>query len=81
MVVRIRLSRGGMKKTPRYRVVVADERMPRNGRFIEWIGRYDPSESPALIEIDAERAKDWLSKGAIPSATVKSLFEKIGIKG
>ena len=70
-----------MKKTPRYRVVVADERMPRNGRFIEWIGRYDPSESPALIEIDAERAKDWLSKGAIPSATVKSLFEKIGIKG
>ena len=81
MVVRIRLARGGMKKTPRYRVVVADERMPRNGRFIEWIGRYDPSESPALIEIDAERAKDWLSKGAIPSATVKSLFEKIGIKG
>jgi len=80
-VVRIRLSRGGMKKTPRYRVVVADERMPRNGRFIEWIGRYDPSESPAFIEIDAERAKDWLSKGAIPSATVKSLFEKIGIEG
>ncbi len=81
MVVRIRLSRGGMKKTPRYRVVVADERMPRNGRFIEWIGRYDPSESPALIEIDTERAKDWLSKGAIPSATVKSLFEKIGLEG
>ena len=70
-----------MKKTPRYRVVVADERMPRNGRFIEWIGRYDPSESPALIEIDAERAKDWLSKGAIPSTTVKSLFEKIGLEG
>ena len=77
--VKIRLARGGMKKTPRYRVVVQDERMPRDGRFIEWIGRYDPSQDPALFEIDAEKVKAWLDKGAIPSRTVKNLLDKAGI--
>lgn len=79
MAVKIRLARAGMKKTPRYRVVIQDERMPRDGRFIEKIGRYDPSQDPALIEIDQEKAKAWLSKGATPTQTVRNLFEKVGI--
>jgi len=68
-----------MKKAPRYRVVVQDERMPRDGRFIEWIGRYDPSQEPPLVEIDAERAKAWLEKGAVPTQTVRSLLVRAGI--
>ena len=79
MAVKIRLARAGMKKAPRYRVVIQDERMPRDGRFIEKIGRYDPSLEPALIEIDQEKAKAWLSKGATPTQTVRNLFEKVGI--
>ncbi|MDA1001077.1 MAG: 30S ribosomal protein S16 [bacterium] len=81
MAVKIRLARGGMKKAARYRVVVQDERMPRDGRFIDQIGRYDPSQDPALIEIDAEKAKEWMGKGAKPSYTVRSLFAKVGIEG
>ncbi|MEE9275894.1 MAG: 30S ribosomal protein S16 [bacterium] len=80
MAVKIRLARGGMKKAPRYRVVVQDERMPRDGRFIERIGRYDPSQDPALMEIDAERAKHWLGKGAIPTTTVRNILDKLGIE-
>jgi len=79
LAVKIRLARAGMKKAPRYRVVIQDERMPRDGRFIERIGRYDPSREPALIEIDQEKAKEWLSKGATPTQTVRNLFEKVGI--
>ena len=79
MAVKIRLARAGMKKAPRYRVVIQDERMPRDGRFIEKIGRYDPSLDPALIEIDQAKAKAWLSKGATPTQTVRNLFEKVGI--
>lgn len=79
MAVKIRLARAGMKKAPRYRLVVQDERMPRDGRFIEKIGRYDPSLEPPFVEIDQERAKAWLSKGATPTQTVRNLFEKAGI--
>lgn len=76
MSVKIRLARGGMKKAPRYRVVVQDEHMPRDGRFIESIGRYDPSQDPAFIGIDLERANIWMDKGAIPTRTVKNLLDQ-----
>ena len=79
MAVKIRLRRMGAKKAPFYRVVVADSRYPRNGRFIEGIGYYDPMKEPAVISIDGEKAKDWIAKGAQPTETVKSLFEKNGI--
>ena len=78
-MVKIRLKRMGMKKAPCYRVVVADERMPRDGRFIEEIGFYNPMTSPAEIKIDAERAKVWLKNGAQPSDTVRALLKKSGI--
>ncbi len=78
MAVRIRLSRGGAKKKPFYRVVVADSRMPRDGRFIEAIGRYDPRQEPSLIEIDKEKAIKWLARGAQPSNTVKKLLSISG---
>ncbi len=80
MAVKIRLARGGKKKAPHYRVVIQDGRMPRDGRFIERIGRYDPRQSPALVEIDSERAKFWLDRGAIPTQTVRNLLEKLGIE-
>lgn len=80
MAVKIRLARGGMKKAPRYNVVVQDERMARDGRFIEKIGRYDPTQSPSFVEIEAEKALEWLKKGAKPTQTVQNLFEKAGIK-
>ena len=80
MAVKIRLARGGMKKAPRYNVVVQDERMPRDGRFIEKIVRYDPTSSPSFVEIEAEKAVAWLKKGAIPTRTVKNLLDKAGIK-
>ena len=76
MPVRIRLKRMGAKKKPFYRIVVADSRSPRDGRFIEEIGYYNPTTDPTTIEIDTEKAKDWLSKGAQPSDTVKALFAK-----
>ena len=78
-MVKIRLKRMGMKKAPSYRVVVADERMPRDGRFIEEIGYYNPMTNPATVSIDADKAKDWMFKGAQPTDTVKSLFKKNGI--
>ena len=78
-MVKIRLKRMGMKKAPSYRVVVADERMPRDGRFIEEIGYYNPMTNPAEVKIDADKAKDWMVKGAQPTETVKSLFKKNGI--
>ncbi len=76
MPVRIRLKRMGAKKKPFYRIVVADSRAPRDGRFIEEIGYYNPTTDPTTINIDTEKAKSWLSKGAQPSDTVKALFAK-----
>lgn len=78
-MVKIRLKRMGMKKKPFYRVVVADERAPRDGRFIEEIGYYDPMTENATIKIDAELAKKWLNNGAQPTDTVKVLLKKSGI--
>ena len=79
MAVKIRLRRMGAKKSPFYRVVVADSRYPRDGRFIEEIGTYDPMKEPAEIKIDAEKAKTWLKNGAQPTDTVKYLLKKSGI--
>jgi len=79
MATRIRLRRMGAKKRPFYRVVVADQRAPRDGRFIENIGKYHPLEEPSLIEIDEERALHWLRVGAQPSSQVRNLMVKIGI--
>src|SRR5918996_2142607 len=75
MAVRIRLTRVGSKKNPIYRVVVADSRSPRDGRFIEIIGRYNPQTDPSTIELDEEKVKDWLGKGAQPSAAVAKLIK------
>ncbi|MBQ8193309.1 MAG: 30S ribosomal protein S16 [Bacilli bacterium] len=79
MAVKIRLKRMGAKKAPFYRVVVADSRSPRDGRFIETIGTYNPLTTPAEIKIDEEAAQKWLNNGAIPTDTVRSLFSKAGI--
>ena len=79
MAVKIRLKRMGAKKAPFYRVVVADSRSPRDGRFIETIGTYNPLTTPAEIKIDEEAAQKWLNNGAIPTDTVKNLFSKAGI--
>jgi small subunit ribosomal protein S16 len=79
MSVRIRLTRTGKKKEPHYRVVVADQRSPRDGKFIEIIGKYHPLEDPSVIEIDEGRALEWLRKGAQPSDAVTSLLRKVGI--
>ncbi len=79
MAVKIRLKRIGAKKSPYYRVVVADSRFPRNGRFIEEIGTYNPLTDPATVKIDAEKAQKWLSCGAQPTDTVKALLTKSGI--
>ena len=79
MAVRIRLRRMGAKKKPFYRVVVADNRSPRDGRFIEEIGYYNPLTEPAEINIDADKAKDWITRGAQPSDTVKALLKKSNI--
>ena len=78
-MVKIRLKRIGAKKAPIYRVVVADSRYPRNGRFIEEIGSYNPLTEPAQINIDSEKAKAWIVKGAQPTETVKALLKKSGI--
>ena len=78
-MVKIRLRRMGAKKAPFYRIVVADGRFPRDGRFIEEIGYYNPMTNPAEIKVDADKAKDWLKKGAQPTDTVKSLLKKSGI--
>lgn len=79
MSVKIRLKRMGMKKNPFYRVVVADVRSPRDGRFIEEIGYYNPMIAPADIKVDGERAKYWLGVGAQPTDTVKVLLKKTGV--
>lgn len=79
MAVRIRLTRLGKKKQPAYRVVVADGRAPRDGRYIEQIGRYDPRQEPSVVEIDKERAAYWLSKGAQASDPVRRLLEVAGV--
>ncbi len=79
MAVRIRLTRLGKKKQPAYRVVVADGRAPRDGRYIEQIGRYDPRHEPSVIEIDQERASYWLGRGAQPSDPVRRLLEVAGV--
>ena len=78
MAVKIRLTRMGKKKQPTYRVVVVDSRKPRDGAFIEQIGRYDPRQEPSLIEIDNDRALDWLMKGAQPTETAQKLLEISG---
>ncbi|MFC0296342.1 30S ribosomal protein S16 [Geobacillus jurassicus] len=79
MAVKIRLKRMGTKKKPFYRIVVADSRSPRDGRFIETIGTYDPVADPAQVKIDEELALKWLQNGAKPSDTVRSLLSKQGI--
>lgn len=79
MAVKIRLRRMGAKKAPFYRIVVADSRYPRDGRFIEKIGYYDPMKNPAEVKIDAEKVKKWISNGAQPTDTVKSLLKKNNI--
>jgi small subunit ribosomal protein S16 len=79
MAVKIRLKRMGAKKSPFYRVVVADSRAPRDGKFIEEIGYYNPITQPAEVKIDAEKAKKWLGTGAQPTDTVKALLKKSGI--
>jgi len=79
VAVRIRLRRMGAKKAPFYRLVVADSRSPRDGKFIEEIGYYNPIRDPIEIKIDEAKAKKWLEDGARPSDTVKSLFKKVGI--
>ncbi len=79
MSVKIRLSRVGRKKKPIYRIVVADSRSPRDGKVIENIGRYAPQEDPSLIEVDEAKARDWLAKGAQPTATVAKLLAVKGI--
>ena len=79
MAVKIRLRRMGAKKAPFYRVVVADSRYPRDGRFIEEIGTYDPMKDPAEVKVDAEAVKKWIGNGAQPTDTVKALLKKEGI--
>ena len=79
MAVKIRLRRMGAKKAPFYRIVVADSRYPRDGRFIEEIGYYNPLEEPAVIKVDAEKAQKWMQNGAQPTDTVRSLFKKAGV--
>lgn len=79
MAVKIRLKRMGAKKAPFYRLVVADSRSPRDGRFIEEIGYYNPVKSPVEVKIDEEKALQWMLKGAKPSDTVRNLFSKAGL--
>ena len=79
MAVKIRLRRMGAKKAPFYRIVVADSRYPRDGRFIEEVGYYDPTKQPSVIKIDEEKAKTWLANGAQPTDTVKALLKIQGI--
>lgn len=79
MAVKIRLKRIGAKKNPFYRVVVADARYPRDGRFIEELGTYNPLTDPAEVKIDGEKAAKWLKDGAQPTDTVRSLLKKVGV--
>ncbi|MBR6107638.1 MAG: 30S ribosomal protein S16 [Oscillospiraceae bacterium] len=79
MAVKIRLRRMGAKKAPFYRIVVADGRYPRDGRFIEEIGTYDPTRDPSAVTVDAEKAKAWLANGAQPTDTVRVILKKEGV--
>ena len=79
MAVKIRLRRMGAKKAPFYRIVVADSRFPRDGRFIEELGTYDPTKDPSIISLDADKAKDWIAKGAQPTDTMKKILKINGI--
>ena len=78
-MVKIRLRRMGQKKSPFYRIIVADERSPRNGRFIEEIGTYDPNQEPSLFNVDEEAAKRWIANGAKPTETVGKLLKIAGV--
>ncbi len=79
MAVKIRLKRTGAKKQPTYRIVVADSRFPRDGRFIEEIGHYNPRTEPSTVVVDSEKAQKWIKNGAQPTDTVKALLKKSGI--
>ncbi|MBR6712534.1 MAG: 30S ribosomal protein S16 [Selenomonadaceae bacterium] len=79
MVVKIRLNRMGAKRQPFYRIVVADSRSPRDGRFIEIVGNYDPTKNPAIVNVDEEKVIAWIKNGAQPTDTVRSLLSKKGI--
>ena len=79
MAVKIRLRRLGAKKAPYYRIVVADSRAPRDGRFIEEIGTYNPMTTPSTVTVDAEKAKQWIANGAQPTDTVRDLLKKNGV--
>jgi small subunit ribosomal protein S16 len=79
VAAKIRLARVGSKKNPIYRVVVADSRSPRDGRFLEIVGRYNPQTTPSTIDIDVERVRDWISKGAQPTDPVKRLLKTAGV--
>ncbi len=79
-MVKIRLRRMGAKKNPYYRIVVADSRSPRDGRFIEELGTYDPLADPALIKVDLEKAQTWIKNGAQPTDTVRGLLKKAGLQ-
>ena len=79
MAVKIRLRRMGAKKAPFYRIVVADSRYPRDGRFIEEVGFYDPTKEPSVIKVDAEKVEKWIASGAQPTDTVKALLKVEGI--
>ena len=78
MAVKIRLRRMGAKKAPFYRIVVADSRYPRDGRFIEELGYYDPTKTPSVLKVDDEKTKSWIANGAQPTDTVKALLKKNG---
>ncbi len=79
MATKIRLTRMGKKKAPFYRIIVADSRSPRDGRFIEELGYYDPMTNPATVKLDTEKVEKWLATGAQPTETVKSIFTKNGL--
>ena len=79
MAVKIRLRRLGAKKAPFYRIVVADSRAPRDGKFIEEIGYYDPTNEPVVVKIDSDKAKTWIGNGAQPTDTVRALLKKNGV--
>ena len=81
MSLKIRLARAGTKKRPVYHIVVADSRSPRDGKFIEIVGRYNPQSDPSLIEFDEEKVKEWIAKGATPSNTVSRLLKKANVVG
>jgi small subunit ribosomal protein S16 len=79
LAVKLRLTRVGSKKNPVYRIVAADSRSPRDGKFLEIVGRYNPQTDPSTIELDEQKVRDWLSKGAQPSATVQRLLKAKGL--